>query len=136
MTCVQIHARRNTYKLMKKISFGQDLPISEEIYEAPQSVDEHKPWGGCYFERQMKFSWHLFLLLRHEVHLTMKLSLVKCVSQKLQSSHYSPKHLGGCYNSFICYHVHNGRNFPVPYSLNVSLTTFSANFIFPSGDLL
>lgn len=54
--------------------------LSVRKFEVMQGVDEHISWGRCYFERLMKFSWYLFLLLHDEAHLTMKLSLVKCVS--------------------------------------------------------
>lgn len=64
---------------MKKILFGQDLPINEETYEVLQNVDRYKSWGRSYFERLMKFSWYLFLLLHDEAHLTMKLSLAVCL---------------------------------------------------------
>lgn len=52
---------------------------------------------------------------------TMKLVLVKSVPQKFWSSRFSPKHVEGCYNSFIYYHFHTRRSFPVSYSLSISL---------------
>lgn len=54
---------------------------------------------------------YFFLTASGSMMKTTKLLLVKSVPQRFWSSCFSPKHLGGCYNSFICYCIYT-RTFP------------------------
>jgi len=77
--------------------------------------------GRMLFWKADVFHVHFFATASGSIMKTMKLLLGKSVLQKFWSRLFSPKHLGGCYNSFIDYHFHTRRNFPMSYSLSISL---------------
>lgn len=128
-----MHAQRDTYKPINR-AFHLD-----RIYSSAWKFMRHcRTWTNTnYGEDAILKGWWSFpciffssCIRKHdEDHET------KSVAQRFWSSCFSPKHLGGCYNSLIYYHIYI-RIFPCHTAwVSLSLTSFSNSFNFLCGDL-
>lgn len=141
------HEIRSVYKYMHKETHTNTLK-------------EHFIWTGSTYQRgdlwgtvehgQAEITGRMLFRKANEIFLvyiffataagiimkTMKLLLVKPLLQKFLNRCFSPKHLGGCYNSPLYYHFHARRNFLVIQLEYLSLTTFSNHFNSLCGGLL